>query len=51
MQQLYKTNHYLMLKDNVYAHNFKIDYGSHRSSAATIQGAAFNQVNTVYLIS
>ena len=41
MWQLFKRDHYLILEDIVYTHNFEID--------ATIEGVAFNQVNTVYL--
>ena len=46
MRRLFKSDHYSMLED-VYTHNFKIDRGTDQLSVATIQGAAFNKVNTV----
>ena len=38
-----------MLKDDVYTHNFEINrpFAHNQSSVVIIQGAVFNQVNTV----
>ena len=44
MQRLFDFDHHLMLENDAKALIFKINH----SSTATIEGVAFNQLNTVY---
>ena len=46
MWQLFKTDHYLMLKDDVYTHNFEINCGTDQVQQLFEVQRLHNQVNT-----
>ena len=51
MWELFKYDHYSILENSVYIHNFEIHCGTNQVWQLCIQGVAFTKVNTVTRVS